>query len=1726
MDEIRRQNNPSLESKESFENWIDESTLFNQSALIVGGVYQIPVVFHVIHNGEAVGAGTNISYAALQSQIDVLNEDFRKILGSNGYNTHPSGADTEIEFCMAQRRPNGTAFPVGENGVNRINRNTAGFTAPPFATGYIDATIKTYTYNGGVATATLGWSPDRYLNIWICSISSGTLGYAQFPQSPLGGMSCGTQSAATDGVVFLYSSIGKSSVTGFPGPYNEGRTATHEIGHWLGLRHIWGDGGCTIDDFCNDTPEAAAANFGCPVGTNSCTAAPDAGVDMIENYMDYTDDLCMNIFTNDQKMRMRIVLEASPRRALLLTSDACVPPNPSDAAVVNVLNPVGDNCVGSITPSVVLRNRGSNNLTSATVNYSIDNGATTTFAWTGSITPGNSATVALPAFTTVLGTHTFKTWSTLPNGIVDPSPFLDTSSIQFMVSNGIEAPYSENFDGGVFPPDIRWVVNNANNDCYEWLGGAATSITGVFDNVAAQMPAYGNTTGGTENLITPIFVLPCNASVANIQFDVAYRRRNNTTANYERLYIEISEDCGATWNTTPIYDKSGTALQVLTATSASYYTPVGITDWRTETVNLLPFVTVTSKNVKFRIRAVAANGNNIYLDNFRFNATTPGEIDVTLSSVNILDGGYADLGSTPAGTPLVATFTVTNSGTTNLTLTNPITVTGTGYTLGTGFGSTTIAAGATTTFTVNFNSAVGGSFTGNVSFATNDCDEGTYNFVMYCDATTTPPIADFTGTPTTICAGSTVTFTNLSTGAASYLWNFGAGASPATSAATNPTVTFNTVGSNTITLTATNAFGSDTETKTNYILVVSSTGVALPISEGFVVATFPPVGWSVQNNNASGTTWVRTTAAGFAPTATSSMMFDNFTFNDADDDEVRLPGASFTGLSSAQLQFDVAYAPYNATNFDGLEVLVSTDCGVTYTSVYSKSNTVLATAPAITTIFTPTTAQWRTETVNLTSYIGNSKVIVAFRNLSGYGNRLFVDNINLTGVVSTAPPTASFTGAPTTICAGQSVTYTNTSTGSPTSYLWTFTGGTPATSTATNPTVTYATAGTYTVALTATNGSGSNTSTQTNYITVNALPSAPTVTVTNNCGNSVLSTTGSGLVWSTGATTASITVTTPGTYTVTQTVGGCTSSSGSGVAAPLAIPSAPIVTVTNNCGNSVLSATGSGLVWSTGATTASITVSTAGTYTVTQTVGGCTSTAGSGVAAPLAQPIITQGTIVNPTVCGATNGSITVNGAGTGNISWTGAASGSATGITLPYLIPNLSAGAYSIIFNASCSSIPLSVSLVDPAAPSAPVVTVTNNCGNSVLTAAGSGLLWSTGATTASITVSTAGTYTVTQTVGGCTSASSSGVAAPLAIPSAPAVTVTNNCGNSVLTATGSGLVWSTGATTASITVPTAGTYTVTQTVGGCTSASGSGVANPAPGPTAPIVAVVNNCGNSILTASGTGPYLWSTGETTGTIIVSAAGNYTVTETIGGCTSAAGTGIAAPNAIPAIPIITVLDKCGTTDLTTTATGSLMWSTSETTSLITVTMPGTYFVSQTVNGCTSAVGSAVANPNTVPTVNFAPLADICINAPAYTLVEGSPAGGVYSGTGVTGGQFDPSVSGYGVFTIVYNYIDANGCSGSNQQPITVGCADIEETIDFSLTIFPNPTNGLFVVNTTGESIDKIRVIDAAGRIVQSIDNSQKLEEVNLDLSNFGEGVYSVEIEVGASVLHELIILTK
>ncbi len=414
---------------------------------------------------------------------------------------------------------------------------------------------------------------------------------------------------------------------------------------------------------------------------------------------------------------------------------------------------------------------------------------------------------------------------------------------------------------------------------------------------------------------------------------------------------------------------------------------------------------------------------------------------------------------------------------------------------------------------------------------------------------------DFDATQTTMCTGTTVTYTPSQTsGIATYSWTF-PGGTPSSSTVASPTVTYPTAGTYnaSLSVTATSNGATYSKSKTNYITVNTNTTVSLPISEGFVSTTFPPTGWTIYNTNSS-STWARTTSAGYTPTTGNSARFANYTINDATYDELRLPKADIAAYSSATLTFDVAYAPYDATNYDGLEVLVSTDCGGTFTPVYSKSGTTLATASATTSAFTPTAAQWRSETVDLTPYVGNSSVWIAFRNLAGYGNNLYVDNINVSGVSGTpTAPVASFSSTSQSICAGQSVTYTSTSTNNPTSYSWSFPGGTPSSSTSASQVVTYSSAGTYNVTLTATNAGGANASNQTGYITVNAAPAAPTITsggATTFCqGGSVTltSSAGSATTWSNSASGASITVSTSGTYTATTTVASCPSAASNSI---------------------------------------------------------------------------------------------------------------------------------------------------------------------------------------------------------------------------------------------------------------------------------------------------------------------------------------------------------------------------------------------------------------------------------------------------------------------------------------------------------------------------------------------------------------------------------------------------
>lgn len=316
-------------NREQFEQWIAPKIEQARQDLLAGrninAVITIPVVVHVIHNGDAVGVNENISDARVLSQITVLNQDFRRMLDTPGYNDNAVGADVEIEFCMAQQKPDGTAT----NGIDRVNTGVAQYSTEA----QVENTLKPNTI----------WDPNQYFNIWVVQFSTsssaelgGVLGYAQFPYaSGIGGMGNAVteDNETTDGVIIDWRCFGSTDyVTGnFFTDYDKGRTATHEIGHCLGLIHIWGDNSsCSVNatdsnkDYCPDTPAAATENYDCVTTYNSCPSS--AGNDMTENYMDYTNDTCMNTFTLNQKARMIAVMNNANRRASLKTSTACQAP--------------------------------------------------------------------------------------------------------------------------------------------------------------------------------------------------------------------------------------------------------------------------------------------------------------------------------------------------------------------------------------------------------------------------------------------------------------------------------------------------------------------------------------------------------------------------------------------------------------------------------------------------------------------------------------------------------------------------------------------------------------------------------------------------------------------------------------------------------------------------------------------------------------------------------------------------------------------------------------------------------------------------------------------------------------------------------------------------------------------------------------------------------------------------------------------------------------------------------------------------------------------------------------------------------------------------------------------------------------------------------------------------------------------------------------------------------
>ena len=352
---------PEMQWEDALQKMIADRKLQESNGNKVQANYNIPIIIHIIHGGQSVGTYPNISNAQAVSQVNVLNNDF----GGTGLNVanYPSNAFTNyataaalpaankdangrpkisnlnLSFCLVPLNKNGVT--MAEVGIDRVNINTftlsAGYASKDPANVAYNSPATFQDFIDNIVKPQTIWDPIKYMNIWVSDVNSGAglLGFATFPVgvtipgNPIGN----TGTATTDGLWCWGKAFGN---TGTLNPsFSKGRTATHEIGHWAGLRHIWGDGSCATD-YCLDTPPAASPNYGTftyPYKPNTCTTPTGANNttpngangEMFMNFMDYTDDLAMFMFTEDQRTRVQTCMANGTYRKLLGTHGLCSP---------------------------------------------------------------------------------------------------------------------------------------------------------------------------------------------------------------------------------------------------------------------------------------------------------------------------------------------------------------------------------------------------------------------------------------------------------------------------------------------------------------------------------------------------------------------------------------------------------------------------------------------------------------------------------------------------------------------------------------------------------------------------------------------------------------------------------------------------------------------------------------------------------------------------------------------------------------------------------------------------------------------------------------------------------------------------------------------------------------------------------------------------------------------------------------------------------------------------------------------------------------------------------------------------------------------------------------------------------------------------------------------------------------------------------------------------------
>ena len=547
--------NKNLDKRE-MEKEIQHTLLSNSFLRSSHHVKTIPVVVHVIHNGGA----ENISDAQILSQIQALNEDFRKLPGTNG---DGDGVDTGIQFCLASKNPDGKCT----NGIVRVQ----------------SPLTMHQSSERDLLKQLSGWNPEKYLNIYVVRRigSGGTAGYAAFPGGP----------PDADGVVVIHNAFGRIG-TGAGGG-NLGRTLVHEIGHWMGLFHVFQDScgtdTCTTGDLICDTPPQAEPNYGCPT-INSCSNDfPDVN-DQVENYMDYSNDACKNMFTNGQKLRMQATLNAirtniwSPVNLIATGCDSAVvlPPCPV-VADFTTLTP--DICVGN---AVQFHDRSLND--------------PTMWVW---VFEGGTPEVSNDQNPAVVYDSVGTYAVTL---VAQDSNSADVFTIQGFIEvstpgTGRPLSFGENFESGSIQQGVT--IHNPDNGV-TWELDSNAAYEGRY---SIRINNYINTNyGQLDEIVLPYFDFSSAHpdSSLSMRFYWAYARSD---ANFsDELFVYVSTDCGSNFD--QVFYRSRNALAT-GPVQTTFFVPDS-TQWKAANIDLSGYAGETY--VLIRIVNVTDGGNNLYID--------------------------------------------------------------------------------------------------------------------------------------------------------------------------------------------------------------------------------------------------------------------------------------------------------------------------------------------------------------------------------------------------------------------------------------------------------------------------------------------------------------------------------------------------------------------------------------------------------------------------------------------------------------------------------------------------------------------------------------------------------------------------------------------------------------------------------------------------------------------------------------------------------------------------------------------------------------------------------------------------------------------------------------------------------------------------------------------------------------------------------------------------------